>query len=251
MADPRKRKNYGFRQPGEETPGGFGEDIDFMDGFSTVAKYGVPLAVLLQQSQQAKKLREKANVDLEEPELLTGRVRSLRRPNFGMRRRDPQGSLLAEYVAGQKFGDAFQREQEINFEVADDSARIQQENQVADRTNQSIMTKNQIRNQEKLHNSGMAAQELLGLNIPFQQEALLGLYHNIQSDSAQNSYVNSLERSQGAAAVLTDPNSSEEDRKWATDYIMGKLGKQVPGKVPTRQKGGKLVTKTKFYAKPG
>lgn len=242
----KPKKVFGYRQPrttsDEENFGGLlGDDMETADVIGTVAKYGIPLAVLLQQSKAAKRLREDSKVDLEEPELNVGRVRSMRRPNFGLRRREPAGSSLAEMVAGQKYGDAFQRDQEIQFEMNDDASRIAQENQVLDRTNQNTLVKNQIRNQERMQRGNVAAQELLGLNIPFQQEALLGLYHNVQSDVSQNAYVGAMERSQAAAAVLTNPASSAEERQAASDYIMGKLGKG--------SKGGKLSAKSKFYGK--
>lgn len=226
-----RRRLMGFRTPRYRKAENTGTESAFnSDTFAQVAKYGIPLAVLLTGNQKAKQLRKDANVDLEEPELMTGRVRALRRPNFGLRRRDPAGSSLAEMVAGQKFGDAFQRDEEINFEIADEQSRIQQENQVIDRTNQNLMAKNQVRNQEKMIRGNAALQELLGSNVPFQQEALLGLYHNIQSDATQRRYADSIdsqiksaERSQAAASILMNPGSSEEDRAAARDYFMSTI----------------------------
>jgi hypothetical protein len=248
MNEEERRRLFGFRQPrknGEEN------NFDYLGAAGTVAKYGVPLAVILSTNARAKKLREDANVDLEEPELMVGRVRGLRRPNFGLRRRDPAGSSLAEYVAGQKYGDAFQRDQEINFEIADEQTRIGQENEVLNRTNQSVLAKNQVRNQEKLIRGNVSAQELLSNTLPFKQEAILGLYHNFQSDITQAGYVDALydrmrtqERSQNAATVLTNPMSSEEDRKAARDYIMKGFDT-----IPEKKKGGKLRAKTKFYGR--
>lgn len=240
-----RRRLMGFRTPRFRKDGdtGDGEGVN-SGGFAEVAKYGIPLAVLLSGNRRAKDLRKRMNVDLEEPELMVGRVRGLRRPNFGLRRRDPAGSSLAEMVAGQKFGDAFQRDQEINFEITDEQSRIQQENQIVDRTNQGTLAKNQVRNQEKMMGSQFAMQELLGSNIPFQQEALLGLYHNIQSGAAQSRYADSIdsqisaqERSQAAAAILTNPASSEEDRAKARDYFMSTLKDFSP---KNKRYGGKI-----------
>lgn len=243
MDEEERRRLFGFRMPREN-----GSGTDWIGVGGNVAKYGVPLAVLLSSDTRARKLRKDINVDLEEPELMVGRVRGMRRPNFALRRRDPMGSSLAEFTASQRFGDAFQRDQEIAFEMADEQSRIAQENQVLDRQNHNILARNQVRNQEKLIGSNISAQELLYNTLPFKQEALLGIYHNLQSDVAQNAYTNSIydrmasqERSQNAATVLTDPTSSEEDRKKARDYIMKGFD------VPPRKKGGKLRAKSKFY----
>lgn len=236
---------YGLRQPRTgrgQGDNGFLGDSSFQDVLGGVAKYGIPLAAILRSSAQASKLRDRTDLNLETPELMTGRVRALRRPNFNMRRRDPAGSSLAEYMAGQHFNDASQQDQINNFNIADEQSRIGQENQIADRTNQNIMARTQIHNQQKFFRGQVGAQELLGNNIPFQQEALLGLYHNVQSDLSQNAYVNASTKSQSASAILTSPNSTEEDRNWARQYIMGGL--------PRKSKGGRLRAKSKFYAGP-
>jgi hypothetical protein len=216
----KRRSLFGFgrsvRKRGEETEG---EGVDWVNLGGTVAKYGVPLATLLMSANQARRLRDDAQVKLEVPELQTGRVRALRRPNFALRRRDPAGSSLAEFTAGQKFGDAFMRSQELNFESQDEASRIAQENAILDRTNQNTATGAQIRNQQAMMNSQLSAQELLGSNLPLQQDALLGLFHNVQSDVAQYNYNNTTEKSNAVQAILTNPNSTEQDRAWARAQI--------------------------------
>ena len=168
-----------------------------------LARFAIPTAMAIGRNRQNKRLRKGSRVDLVAPQLNTGVVRNLPRPNFKLRTRVPTGSSLSEEVAGQKFADAFQRDAEIN--INNSQSRIQQERAILDAENQQAMINAQTENQEQLANQRIDAAELFQ-NKRVNDDAILGIHHTLNSTIAQNKATDAGKRAMAFRSLVTSGN---------------------------------------------
>ncbi len=223
---------------GEKAPK-FGEESGLGDLLSAGLRYGLPLAYLGATQGQVRKLRKAAQPNLKSPNLMTGTVRDLPRPNFALPTSPERGgSSLAEYMNAGVARDSVQRGNELNFEYQNALNRQQQENQILDRTNQQAMLDAQIKNQEELSRASLAANELLGYAIPDRTSTIESIFHNLDRDIFDAGIVKNAKEIAWAQEIIRNPNSSDEDRAQARSISIG-------GKAPLAR-GGKLHKRSKF-----
>lgn len=118
-------------------------------------KSAIPIYELLKSGADARRLRKKLPTKFSRVNLGSPVVRDMARPSFALPQRGPAGSSLAEVVAGQKFGAAYQNAQEANFEMQNEGQKRQQEAANIATGNQEEMTNVQIANQEAQLNAQM------------------------------------------------------------------------------------------------
>ena len=225
----------------EKSPG-FGEESGIGDFLSVGLRYGIPLAYLAANQSQIRKLRKQAQVDLQAPDLMTGAVRDLPRPNFALPSSpETGGSSLAEYMNYNLARDAYQRQNEANFEIQNAQSRIAQENQVVDRTNQNILNKSNVANQEELFNAQLAAQELLGQALPDRTSTIESIFHNLDRDVYSAGVVKDTKEVMTAQEIIRNPDMYSPDQvTWARSILSSSSMSLQP-----RRWGGKLK-RTKF-----
>lgn len=232
---PDKKPTTGSQS--EKQPG-FGNESGMGDILSVGLRYGIPLAYLAANQHQIRKLRKQAQVDLQAPQLNTGVVRDMARPNFALPSSpESGGSSLAEYMNYNLSRDAIQQANELNFEMQNAQSRIQQENQVLDRTNQNILNQANTQNQEELFNAQLAAQELLGQALPDRTSTIESIFHNLDRDIYSAGVVKDTKEIYQAQEIIRNPDVySPEQNAWARSVLS-------TGSMPMKRKGGKI---TKF-----
>lgn len=226
----------------EKAPG-FGEESGMGDLLSAGLRYGLPLAYLGASQAQVKKLRKQAKPELTSPNLMTGAVRDMPRPNFGLPPSPERGgSSLAEFMNAGVQRDAFQRNAELDFEYKNALNRQGQENQILDRTNQQAMIDAQIQNQEELSQASLAANELLGYAIPDRTSTIESIFHNLDRDVFNAGVVKDTKEISFATEVIRNPDRfSPEEVANAKATLSG-----VRAPIPSNKRGGKLRKPTKF-----
>lgn len=218
----------------------FGEESGMGDLLGVGLRYGIPLAYLGASQRQIKKLRGDMKPDLQAPELMTGAVRDMPRPNFSLPYSPEMGgSSLSEYMNNGLSRDAFQREKELDFEMKNAFNRQGQEDRILDRTNQNIAAKAQVQNQEELFNAQMAAQELLGYALPDRASTVESIFHNLDRDVYNAGVIKDTKETSMATEIIRFPDRySAEQQTWARG-VLSSTG------MPVKRNGGKLK-KTKF-----
>lgn len=129
------------------------------DAAAVGLKSAIPIYELIKSGADARRLRKKLPTKFSRVTLGSPVVRDMARPSFALPQRGPAGSSLAEVVAGQKFGAAYQNAQEANFEMQNEAQKRQQEAANIGIDNQENLTNVQIANQEAQLNSQIDMQD--------------------------------------------------------------------------------------------
>jgi hypothetical protein len=230
---------------GERSPKMAGQSKDlFGNLLSAGMRYGIPLAYLGATQKNIQRLRKKAELDLQGPELMLGAVKDLPRPNFALPYQpDMGGSSLQESFGNMLARDSFQRNAESGFEYQNALNRQQQEGQILDRGNQQIMMDNQAENQENLFNAQLAANELLGQALPDRRSTIESIFQNIDTDIYNNGVYKDTKETMQAQEVIRNPERYDDSQQaWARE-VLSSTGMPAPAK---KRVGGKLAGRTKF-----
>jgi hypothetical protein len=225
----------------EKAPG-FGEESGMGDLLSTGLRYGIPLAYLGASQRQIKKLRGKVDPNLQSPDLMTGTVRDMPRPNFALPANpETGGSSLSEFMNNGLARDAFQRDHELDFQMKNAINRQAQEDRIVDRTNQKKSIDAQVHNQDELFNAQLAANELMGYALPDRASTVESIFHNLDRDVYNAGVVKDTKEISQAQEVIRHPdNYSSEQQSWAKGVVSS-------SGMPIKRSGGKLKkVKTKF-----
>lgn len=216
-----------------------------LDPFS-IAQIGVdvlgPLAYELAVSPERRRARERSQVDLTVPELLSGTVRDMPRPNFALPSRPARGSSLAEANMAQLFRDAFQRQQEGGFEVQNAASKIAQEQQITDRANRNTLAQTNVMNQEELANSNMAFRELL-MGLADRTSSIESLFANVSKDIGQAGYLSNIKKLGAAQHVIMNPDIYKDAGGKGVNSNTYKAALALINAGLGLRKGGKLKTK--------
>lgn len=233
-------KDYEGQGTQKEKAPGFGQESGLGDLLGAGLRYGIPLAYLGASHKQVRKLRRDMKPDLQAPQLMTGSVKDIPRPNFATPYNpDMGGSSLAEFMNNGLSRDSMQRSQEAEFEFKNAQNRQGQENQIMDRTNQQKIMQANVNNQEQLFNAQMAAQELLGYALPDRRQTVESIFHNVDRDVYNAGVLKDTKETTQAQEIIRFPDRySPEQGNWARS-VLSSTG------MPVKRMGGKLK-KTKF-----
>jgi hypothetical protein len=190
---------------------------------------GGPAAYGLATMGARKDAKERSEVNLTVPDLMSGTVRDMPRPSFALPARSATGSSLAEENAANLFRDAFRTQQEAGFNVQNEASKIAQENQILERTNRNALVTSQIKNQEEMANSGMAFREYMA-RYGDQISTVESLFGNVSQDLGQLSYLTEAQKISKAAEIVRNPDvygeDSEEYKRALAIMTSGMAGKQ-------------------------
>ena len=226
MARTRRTIAPRFSSTGIEEPFLTGEDA------ATLAlKNIIPVTELISSSRDVRRKRKQLPTKFTRAELGTLPVRDLPRPSFALPARVPQGSSLAERVAGQKFGDAFQTAKEKEFEIQNEIQKRNQEAQNLGITNQEELINTQIANQEAGFNTQLLFRDFAN-DLRRRQTALEAVNFGLSTDPSQLVQSKDIRELDRANVIATNPDQfTPEQVEEARKIILG-----------TRRSGGK----TKF-----
>jgi len=220
-------------------PKGLGQQGEFdpVNLGGQALKYIVPAARLLGNQRALRNLRKDSKLNFDPVSLYHGAVRDIPRPNMTPRYRPAAGSSLSEFVSGQKYADAAQRQMEADFNVTNASSRIQQEKGIRDSMNQERLLNANLQASARQFNAQNAQNEKL-MRMANQEELELGLTETALNDLSQRNYLDAAKKASAAGNILRygDPGSPEYQR--ALKYYMDTIGEM--------NMGGKLKRKTKF-----
>lgn len=226
--------NYAYETKGLS---GGGDGVDLVNLGGQALKYLIPAARLIGNERAMQKLRSQAQFKFQPVNLMRGAVRDIPRPNFGLRYREPQGSSLMEQIAGQKFGDAQQRDAEANYNIQNALSRIEQQNKQVDVANQENMVNTDMANRAKAMNAQNANYQQL-LRMGQQEDLELGLTETALNDVTQRNYLQSSQQASAAADILRYGTPGTPEYQSALSYYMNTIN------------GNKLGSKkTKFNAR--
>lgn len=209
------------------------------DAATLALKNIIPVTELISSSLDVRRKRKQLPTKFSRAELGTLPARDLPRPSFALPARVPQGSSLAERVAGQKFGDAFQTAQETQFETQNELQKREQEARNLGITNQEELINTQIANREAAFNTQLLLRDFAS-DLGRRQTALEAVNVGLATDPSQLIQSQDIREMDRANAIVSNPDAidangkrlfSPEEVEAAQKLILG-----------TRRSGGK----TKF-----
>ncbi len=233
---------YGERIPGMADEGGtsgLGGNI-----LSGLVKYGLPAAYLGAEHAQIGKLRGMINPDLEAPELMTGAVRDLAKPDFSLPAEvGLQGSSLTEAQNAGLAREKYTRDARANWELNNSMNRQTQQNAILDRQNQAAMQKANVNNQEKMIAANNAFNEF-GFLLQDRGTTASSLFQNLDNGISQAQTAKDARDLSYAAEVIRNPEKYPDEQAWARQTLSGRKGKKGKKK---KEKGGTLTREFKIH----
>ncbi len=209
------------------------------DAATLALKNIIPVAELISSSRDVNRKRKQLPTRFSRAELGTLPVRDLPQQSFALPARVPQGSSLAERVAGQKFGDAFQSAQEREFETRNELQKREQEARNIGIENQEELINTQIANQEASFNTQLKFRDFAN-DLNRRQTALEAVNFGLSTDPSQLTQSKDIREMERANAIVTNPDAIDaKGKRLFSPEEVAAAQKLILG---TRRSGGK----TKF-----
>lgn len=226
---PQSGAEYGEITPGK---GGSSRPGKYGDILAGLVKYGVPAAYLAAEHNQIGRLRGMINPHLEAPELMTGSVQDLAKPDFSLPYRpDQQGSSLTESQNSGLARDKYSRDARNNYELQNSMFRQEQKNAIVDRTNQAAIQRAGIKNQENMIKSSNAYNEFAYM-MNDRGVTASSLFNNLDQGIYGAQVTHDARQLSHAQDVIKNPERYPNDQTWARKVLSG-----------NKRKGGTLKSK--------
>lgn len=164
-------------------------------------------------------------------DIMKGSVYDMPKPNMRLRLRTPVGPDALTEIAGNKFADAQQTENEKNFAIQNAMSRIDQRSKIVDRTNQGEMFNGQGRNMANIYGNQMLSY-LSGSKAESVRQPFLAGQQHLATDIATGTFLDADRKSSSAYEIIKNRDRyAPEKVKQAEDYLMkGKKGMKFRSK---------------------
>jgi hypothetical protein len=186
------------------TAGARGEAPAIGDALGNATKYALPF---IGEAIARKQLDRLKPIQFKPAELMTGVVQDMPRNYRPMLNRvENRGSDLLTNIAGQKFTDAYNRDKEFQWDLQNQMSKMQQRENILNRTNQGTMFNAQREQQIDLANAQMNA-GLAGIRYQSVRDPFIAAQQHLAGDRASNAYTNSSERAALYETMVKNPEA--------------------------------------------